>query len=361
MSSWRLRDLLVDATRNVTHWPLRTTLLTVMTAGLLGALVFAELSTTGGLVEFEQQFVERGANIFVASNESGLDAAKCGALATLPGVVGSAAITSGRPVSVVESPGTLFRTGTITTGGLSLFSRPPAPAVAEVVDRWLLGAATAAELGLAPGMALVPDGGPPLEVGAVIDTQVRNPGIDRWVLAIAPPVGQATQCWVEYSPGARSGRTEMLSAVFAGSGDRLTVNPWIRPGEFTRDPIAELSGRPQAGAWLAAGFILTGMGWLSTWFRRSDIGLYRATGMAPSGLLVLGAVEHVMPTLVGACIGAFWATAAWSFLATGPPTLDQLGVATRTVASAVLLSLAITPLIWPVIARGSIARQLKGG
>jgi len=356
--TWRLRDLIVDGFRNVTGSPIRSVLLGVAAAGIVGALVVAELSTTDDLLAFRDEFVAAGGNVVVASNEQGLPAGRCAALQANPGIVATAAVALGEPVEVDHAPGTLFQTGAITTGGLALFA-PDAPAtVAHIADRWIVGTAAADELGLTEGMWLT-IGDATRKVGAVIDTETRNPQIARWILTIIPAAGTATQCWVEYEPGAATGRAEYLETVFADTGDGLITRPWIRLDEFARDPITELASRPQAGAWLPAGLLLAVIAWLATWFRRSHIGLYRAVGTTPTQLLILGAIETVTPLVVGAAAGFAWATASWVAAHTGYPTTDQLTIALRTTASVVLLTAATAPLLWPITARQSIAQQLK--
>ena len=355
---WRLRDLVVDAAHNVAGSPARTLLLGVVAAGVVGGLVFTELSFSQDLLDFQAGFDASGGNVVVASNDDGLPAARCDALGGLDGIVAAAALEPGGPVEMNVAPGTLFQTGAFTAGGLRLFTTGAAPTVAAVVDRWVIGQAAAEELGVEPGMWLaVADVS--RQVGAVIDTEPRNPQIARWILTVTAPVGTATQCWVEYQPGAVSGRIELVDTVFADTGDNLVVRPWIRLDEFARDPVAELAQRPQRTAWIAAGLLLAALVWLATWFRRADIGLYRAVGTGPAALLVLGAVEAALPLLVGGIAGALWAVAAWAAATGHTPDPDQTLIATRTAASTLLVALAAAPLLWPITARQSIAQQLK--
>jgi len=359
MTTWRVRDLVIDAVRNVGGSPVRSLLLGVTTAGLIGALVFTELSTTNDLLAFEHRFIDSGGNVVVAYSDDGLDTRRCAAMASMSGILETAAVTPGSPVEVAQAPGTLFSTGTITTGALTLFTLEPPASVTDVFDRWVIGSAAATELGLSEGMWLTVSGSEPRRVGAVIDTEARNPQIDRWILTVAPAAGIARQCWVEFTPGATTGRNEMVETIFADSSDIL-VTPWIRLDEFSRDPLTELAARPQTNAWLIAGLLLAGISWIGTWFRRSHIGLYRAVGTGPAALLIIGAVEYAIPILLGGLAGTLWAAAAWTATtASGFPDADQLAIAVRTAASTMLLALVTAPLLWPAAARGSIAQQLK--
>lgn len=355
---WRLRDLVIEAARNVSGTPVRSILLGVVAAGVVAGLVFIELAFTQGLLDFQAGFEASGGHVVVASNDDGLPVGRCAALAGLDGIAAAAALDPGSPAETNVAPGTLFQTGRFTSGGLRVFTTGFAPQAAEVADRWILGEAAADELGVEPGMWLAVDG-ESRQVGAVVDTEQRNPQIARWILTVAPPVGQAAQCWVEYAPGAATGRIELVDTVFADTGDGLVVRPWIRLDEFSRDPIAELAARPQRTAWVAAGLLLAALVWLATWFRRADIGLYRAVGTGPAALLILGAVEAALPLTVGGLAGALWATATWAAVIGHMPNPDQVLVAVRAAASTLLVALTVAPLLGLLLARQSIAQQLK--
>jgi len=358
MNRWRLRGLAVEAIRNVAGGRVRSVLLAVVAAGVVGALVFIELSTTDELLMFQEGFIDSGGNVFIATSEEGLAAEQCGALTSMEGVIGTAGIEAGPALETMIAPGTLFGTAEVTIGALGLFSSGPSVPAADVTDGWVIGQAAASELGISQGMWLGIDGSTSRRVGAVIDTEARNPRIGRWLMAVRPPVGSVTECWVEFAAGVTTGRQETVSAVFSGATDVVVV-PWIRLDEFSRDPIAEFAGRPQASAWIIAGLLIGMMAWLVTRFRRSQIGLYRAVGTGPSALLILGAVELGVPIVSGALIGSLWATAIWATAIAGYPSADQFSVAARTALSTVLLAIAVGPLLWPITARGSIAEQLK--
>lgn len=355
--TWRIRDLIVDALRNLAGSPSRTLLLGVVAAGLIGALVFIELATTDDLLAFEKRFVDSGGNVVVAHSEEGLPADRCAALAAMPGIKRSGAVAPGPAVEVGQAPGTLFNTGTVTAGAVELFTATPPPPISDITDRWVVGAAAADELGLTRDSWLAIDN-QQRQVGAVIDTATRNPQIGRWILTIGPPTGTAQQCWIEYFPGATTGRIETIDTAFAGTPDAV-VTPWIRLDDFARNPIEELATRPQTNAWILAGLLLAAIAWITTWFRRSHIGLYRAVGTGPAALLILGTVEYGVPILIGAVAGSLWATAIWTATTSGIPHHDQLIIAYRTAASATLLATATAALLWPATAKESIADQLK--
>jgi hypothetical protein len=257
---------------------------------------------------------------------------------------------------VLSEPGTLYWTGIVTMGAIRLLTTASTIQAVDLQGRVLVGADAAQELGVVPGSWLGIEGTKPKQVGAVVDSEDRDPALNRWIAAVAAQIGLARECWVEFDAGVKTGRQETMFAMFTGPD--VVVQPVKRLDEFSRDPVGELAGRPQTIAWLYAGLLLALLGWLSSWFRRSDVGLYRAVGTGSPALLVIAAGEFVIPVVVGALGGALWAL-AWWMAEHGNPTSDQLYVASRTAASIVLLAVTCTPLSWIVLGRESIAAQLK--
>lgn len=358
MRSWRLMDVFTEAVRNIAASGTRAVMFGAAAALVVGALAYVELTTTADLLAFEDGFVTAGGNVVVATTDDGLDAARCAALASQRGVVSSVAVATGPLVEVDQAPGTLFNTASVTVGALDQFVLGSSLSSADTVDRWVVGASAAQELGVGEGMWLGVDGGESRQVGVIIDTEVRNPRMQRWIMTVVPAAGTADECWVEFAPGARAGREEFVATIFADSAD-VVVAPWIRLDQFSRNSVAELAARPQADGWLIAGLVLAGISWLATWFRRSQIGLYRAVGTGPSTLLIFGAVEYAIPMLVGSVAGVMWAAATWSAITGRFPGADQAAIAVRMASSSFLLAAVVGPILWPALARESIAKQLK--
>jgi hypothetical protein len=356
MKNWRIRDLFRESVGNDAGSRGRTLILGGSALLVVGALFLSDLLVTGGILDFQRRYVESGGNLYIASSKSGLDAARCAALVSLPGVKGSAAVSPGPRARVLSEPGTLYWTGIVTMGAIRLLTTASTIQAVDLQGRVLVGADAAQELGVVPGSWLGIEGTKPKQVGAVVDSEDRDPALNRWIAAVAAPIGLARECWVEFDAGVKTGRQETMFAMFTGPD--VVVQPVKRLDEFSRDPVGELAGRPQTIAWLYAGLLLALLGWLSSWFRRSDVGLYRAVGTGSPALLVIAAGEFVIPVVVGALGGALWAL-AWWMAEHGNPTSDQLYVASRTAASIVLLAVTCTPLSWIVLGRESIATQLK--
>lgn len=355
--NWRVRDLLSEAWSNLRAAPARTFLLVGLTAALMAGLAYTEAATTYDLVDFNRRYVEAGGNAVVVYSDSGLAVDSCATFKNANGVLASGALSSPTAVETDGAPGTLFNTAAGTSGLWDVIATDELVVPDPGGNGWTIGAAAAEELGLAPGMMLGIEGRiAPVE--RVVDTELRDPQASRSIMASMAPTGTAVQCWIEYVPGVSTGRTEAAAAVFAGSGDAIAA-PLIRLDEFSRDTLAELAERPTRYGWILAGAVIALTVWVMAWFRRSDIGLYRALGTRTSGLTIIGSAEALIPLVAGAVVGTMWGVVVAGILAGESMAADQWSIVGRSVASGLLLAIVAAPLPWAIASREPIADQLK--
>lgn len=355
--NWRVSDLVAEAWRNLRAAPGRTFLLVGLTAALAGGLAFAEMDTTYDLIDFNQRYVAAGGNGVVVFSDSGLPASTCASADTYEGVLGAGAISAPASVETDVAPGTLFNTAAGTTGLWNVIATDSTTFSTTQGGGWILGEAAATELGLVPGMWLGIDGVVRV-VDQVADTELRDPQASRWIMSPMAPTGTAVQCWIEFDAGVSSGRIDAAAAIFAGTDDAIAA-PLVRLDEFSRDPVAELASRATRFGWVLAGLVIALTVWVMAWFRRSDIGLYRALGTRSSGLTIIGSIETAVPLLVGAVVGTVWGVVIAAALAGEATGADQWLIVARSTASAVLLAVVVGPLPWALGAREPIADQLK--
>lgn len=358
MRGWRFRTLGGEAVRNLTAASARTLVFFFATAAVVGSLTWSELDTTTELVDFERDFIHRGGRVAVATSDGGLPASRCHLLSQRSEIVQAGGLRTGEVVEITSAPGTKIQTGQVTAGAINLWSDPSSSS-GEFSGGLVLGIDIASELGLGVGRMIAFDGAQPQRVAAVVDPEERNPRVAGWLLSPVPAVGTVDQCWVEFIAGALGAGVDVLDVVFADTGTSLRVAPWIQLDEFSRDPSAEFARRVQARAWLPAAFILTLLFWLSAWFRRSEVGLYRAVGTTGAGVWLVGQLEALIVVVVATASGFLWAGSIHVAQAADFPTGDQMFIAFRTSASASLLALALAPFGWLWLGRGVIATQLK--
>lgn len=355
MTGWRLRSLAREAFIQAREsWP-RTIVTVVSAAAICGALAFAELRTATGLLAYHDSFVAAGGTVAVVSSPTGqVSAARCAALVASPAVRAAGALTPTGTISLAASPQTLVQTATVTAGMVALLDRS-APASAATV----VGDGLAAELGLRAGGSL-PTNDATLTVDAVAATAQRAPQLDRTIMRVVPPVGQAAQCWVELRPADHAGGVGTLDAWFdtGAAGSDLDVSALRTTNEFSRDPAAELRDRPQRNAWVIAGIALVVTGWLATWLRRAELGLHMALGGTRASLVVLAQMEALLLLPAGAVVGGLWAAAAASVI-DGLPSAAALTLSARTAGSATALAVLLLPLGVLLAARHDVAALLK--
>lgn len=361
MSDWRLRELTGEALRNLlSAWP-RTMVTAVLVGGLVAALTWSELTTSTSILRFHRDWVAAGAHVVVASHDEGLPVGRCTALASRSDVASSGALAQGEPVQTDLAPGTQFQTGLITPGIVSIWDpsiRSPATALRDAVG---VGADAAEELGLASGMYLAARPGGTVSVMAV-DTDRRSPQRGRWLLLPMAPAQSAEECWVEFVPGAAPFGRELLEHVFADAGSELLVRQWLSQDEFARDPVAELEGRPQAGAWAVAGGALAVLVWLTLWFRRSEMSLYRVLGSTRTALWCLVQTEVLVIVTLSGIGGYLFAWGLHSGVSGFELTLEQLTLAARTAISTVTVPAMLGPVAALAIGdRKRLLAQLKEG
>ena len=140
-------------------------------------------------------------------------------------------------------------------------------------------------------MAVAFEGGEARELVTTVDPERRHPQVARWALEVVAPAGAMEQCWVEFTPGAYDAGLASAGAVFATRADPPAARPYRGEDEFRRDAGADFRERPQGTGWVLGALLIGAVGWLMTWFRRPEIGLYLALGTRRMSLLFLSAVE----------------------------------------------------------------------
>lgn len=354
--TWRIASLLEEGLANLRANLFRSLLLLALSAAAFGGLAFMELRQGMELTQFTRDFREGGAYVAIASVPGGeLPGARCESLNGEPGVVAAGAWRSTGQATFPTAPGVLFQSADVTAGMFRVWDPRHALGIGEGL---VGGPAMATELGLRPGLIARFDGGAPVYLAAVGDFNRRNPQAARWALSPVSAGGTFNECWVEFEPGAYEAGRDALAARFADGSSDPAVRPYRRGDEFTRDPAAEWSSRPQRWGWVAAPLALFGFAVAAAWFRRAEAGLYLAMGTRRAQLALMGAAEGWPLVAAGWALGfsyAVAAQAAWGI----EPVRDIAREAAITSGSAALVTLALVPWASALVARGSIATLLK--
>lgn len=354
--TWRITSLIEEGLANLRANLFRSLLMLALCGAVFGGLAFMELRQGMELTQFTRDFREGGAYVAIASVPGGeLPGSRCESLNGEPGVVAAGAWRSTGQATFPTAPGVLFQSADVTAGILRVWD----PRHTLGIGTGLVGGpALASELGLRPGLIARFDDGAPVHLSAVGDFNRRNPQAARWALSPVSPGGTFNECWVEFEPGAYEAGRDALAARFAEGSSDPAVRPYRRGDEFTRDPAAEWSSRPQRWGWIAAPLGLFGFAIAAAWFRRSEAGLYLAMGTRRAQLALMGAAEGWPLVAAGWSLGFSYAIAAQALWGI-EPVRDIAREAATTSGSAALVTLALVPWASAVVARGSIATLLK--
>jgi len=358
---WRIRAVAGEAARNFSVTPMRRLMLVGMFASMFGSLALAELVFSDDLIAFSRQYERSGGYVVVAKAEAGLDASRCERLTDHPVVVAAGGASVVERTRLAALPGVSMTTAEITQGLLYVWDPVLRSADAGPISG-AVGSALADELAIAAGNLIQPEGSEPFRVDAVADTEARNPNATRTLLTVSAPTGLVSQCWAEFEPEAFDAAVGYMQTVFDDGSpeisDKLTAAPWIELDEFARDPVAELAGRPHRYGWVLVAGLSAVMTWLMIWFRRSELGLYRALGTSRPAMLLLVQAEILIVVMLALPIGM--ATATLVHAAGGAaPTIGQFVLAARSAAMAAATAALLAPLAALLVGRKALLSLLK--
>jgi hypothetical protein len=331
-------------------------MLVLIWAGTTAGLMAWMLGFSHEVLVLEERMRRAGSHVWVVSPVgASLPAGTCASLEGQPWVIAAGGVQTVDQVRLTTAPVVIFQRAQATSGAVAVWTGKRV-ATDRVVDSYLLASLVARETGLRPGLWLHVIGGSSASVGLVVEVEERYPVAGRWIIEVIPPHGTATQCWIEVRPSASAVAPALFETWFADAD--VEVRPLRRDDEFTRDPAAELAGRPHRSASLAAGVLVSLAWWVAGWFRRSEYGLYLALGLSRTRVLLLAQFEVLVVGWLGFVSGVLWG-AAIHLARAGPPTAEQVLLGVKTSAAASLFVLAIAPLASVVFARGSVAALLK--
>lgn len=353
---WRLRDAAAEVFRNAASTPGRMVLAGVVSVAVFASISGAELIFSQELLAYQTRLEREGGYVAIATAAVPFPSWRCSNLEGSPYVIGAAGLARSERITSASAPGLSFQS-TRFSGSTSVWD-PDKSATESSASQFVLGGVAAEELGIRTGGQIIPIGSSFLQVESILHTDLRNPEIARWMLTRGPPDMPLQECWVEFAPGQLEPGIGVLAASLTPDSRGVEVRSWRRFDEFARDPLREMVDRLQRLAWLPAGLLLGLLTWLVSWFRRSDLGLYRALGTSDPTIWLMAQVESVIINLGGLAAGFLIACVLHS-ARFGFPNEAQLLIAGRNAASAALLAIVLGPFGSLFTGRVSIAQQIK--
>ena len=284
--SWRLRELGRETLLNLGPGH-------VLLALLIGAGAWLgtapDVATVDRTITSFQRRIEAGDAVWVVESERGFDAGRCELLsASVSSIRASGAILadpSRDTVRFLQSPDVEYPVLDVTPGLVEVATGDHLSPLRGVI----VGSGITDELGVAPGVVLRTTTGVTLPLVRVVDTDVRDLGFGRDVLAVTAPDRAAYACWFETEPWAPETTPELAQGLIAPSDPRAVLSPYATVPVTAAAVVSELRERTTRNVvGMTSGLLLViAMGWVL--LRRRALTTYRVSGTSMSErVLILG-------------------------------------------------------------------------
>ncbi len=347
---WQLRDLLIEARRNLSPWHLTIGLLCTLLL-TAGATLITEQATRSLAQQAELQSSGLLVWSAVAAEGTTLDGLTCDRLRRSVGVDASGGVIAAATPAVTTVP-----------NGDPLDAVYATPGAAHVFDASIpsgastLGEELAAITGSAVGSHLLV-GGRPLRVDAIPSTATALSQMRSGILIAASADSPLRQCWVRMAPGAGGAGGDVLRFAFAGSA--IAVEQHFLPGDSILDPQEQWDALAEVHPGLAVGLASGGLFAMALWSRRTEIAIYRTFGTSWSSLVAILLVETIVTVTAAACLAAILTCTLTSVLSGAPASWTAITVGWRVIGAAALAAVAVAGTAAFLLTRGSIAVHLK--
>jgi hypothetical protein len=334
----------------------RAAILVVITAGAAFLVVATELEQVRTVLVADAELRDAGRYVYVARAEgttASISPTRCLALGHNKAMVAAGGYTHGGPVTIVKAPGELFEARMIVGDMPTLLSpvHPPSPG-----DLYISQVA-ATRAGLADGGQTLFGDVPGVATLSVLDTSARIPDPGPWMWIRTSPHNNLDECWAEVIPESDAVAQQWLTAWLSQGDGTVIVTRFLGEDRLRRDPIAAFHERPNRYAWAATGVMVGTMFWLITWFRRSEVALYRTVGSSRSQTALIFALPSTLLIGAGAFIGALYGLylAGLESPVTSSAILTAARQALLTLATALLVNILGTLLT----VAGSVASYIR--
>lgn len=354
--TWRTSTVMAYGWRSLTADAWRVSIVAAVVG--LGTFGAASSELIGRTKAHEDLAVRlsAGGTILVASSES-LDAGRCEMLGTQVGILRSGGLREGPIMRWRGDAATPIPTGSMTAGFVS---------VLRLNDEggskgWFVGEYLANTLGLSAGDRFGFAGSAAVErIDVVVPQTPRSSPVAGWALALSPPTGSITQCWVEAESIDTEAAESALRAALAGGGDfeiralsgesRELVDAYQRTQEHPGRSIGVLS------------VVVVGLfSLVVTRFRRTEFALCRSVGMRRRDLFLVTSIEAIVISIVAALYGSSLALleSTWWLSRAETSRLPQTLSSGLLYASLSPLTAIIVLPLGPVLSRVDILDALK--
>lgn len=347
---------LLEAIANLQSRMLVSLIIAGTSLGAAGATTVLSLAEVEGVLEQQQELVDRGQYVFQVAEEKRrpFSGRRCDAMNSTDGVVAAGGMSSSRPVDIMFDQESNYNVVSVTAG----FARVIWPDTPPLVNAGtVVGSSVAERFGLSNGAHVAFTSGSVIDevvpVSAIASASARDRRYDSRIAIISPPSEDVVLCLVEATPGAQDGVGAVLEDTFRNDAGFIVL-PLVVPDTVSRTPQEQLENRITRWTPVASGLLAIAL-LLGSWQARSgEFALYRHLGFSRAFVLRLLLVETLYLVWLPIASGVS------AMLVIAPPS-DALVVelVVPDLASLILLTVALIPMGVALLALRSPARMLK--
>ena len=345
---WRLRYLIREGVSNFWTGGLRIVLLVVVGAAALTGAAVLEAQNVDGLIARGESLDAAGRFVLEVTSSAESDdpilARNCDAVRHQGGVVASGAIVSSSLTEIGSHPGTRLRFIEMTPAAYGVLV-PDGEAPGNVV-----GAEASEELGVSSGayLAIGPDR-TLIKIDRVMNSVVRLPEASRGIVVPNADQHVADGCYVEVEPAFLDQyRRGGLNGLARFSDGGVVVRPLVVVAPED-SPERRYEDRATRHGGAAAAAIIVSLVVVLVLSRRSEIGLYRATGAGRSDVFIIYSTEFVYSLAVAAAVAGSVVAAVVVTDSLSPEAIQH---AFWSLGFAAFMSFAGTSLLLPFLLGG---------
>lgn len=337
-----------EAWRGVASGAARTVLLGIVAAAVILVAQLVDLAVVRADDLRAEGFRMAGADVLVLQAQGGIDAGRCAALATVPGVDGAGAIRAAAPRFAAAAPASSIPAFEVTPGFPSVLA-PPADDAALSGAGVLLSAEAATMLDVAAGDALpLIDGEARVADVYEYPSDGRMLGLGYAMLLPTLEEGPFDACWMRAWPVTDAHQVLLQTSATGATEAAPELRQLNARLGATLDAAAAFDERPSRWLPLAAALVLAAIGAGSVLLRRLELASARHLGVtraATTAIALLEAALWLVPGILAALLAGATAAAslgaedvgAGLWLATLAPLGGVLGALVGTGVAAALI------------------------
>lgn len=343
----KVRDLMVEAARNVRLGVTRPVSWVSILLGLIAALIAADVASVGSQIQQSARYLAGGGATYVISASRAIDPTACDRLARIPGVPAAGAVgPSDEELAPSATPGRTVRVFDVSAGFGAVVGAP-------VITGFTIERQAKASFGLTVGRPVATRTGSVPIVGEFdFPDDGRKSLLQSSAIVPAPKRMVFDQCWMTIWPAEPSKRLLLYTALRPGVLPDIQVTVDAVNPRYGEDPafFDQFTSRPSQWALLVAFGAACVFGLGTVRQRRLELASALYLGMTRLELVFMLAVESLITwAMLGALIAI--GMGAWLLLDPAAGTIVRFAL---PIPSGAILGSLVGAAVGPILIRRSL-------